>query len=202
MSPHRRNLPADLDTNSDRDVVAWVCDRLSLAADTPSDSMHLQLLATLDTSGCPDARLMVLRGVSLERPALWFHADAQSRKIAQIKANPAASVVAFDPSNDLQIRLRGHAVLVTSDEELRAHWQHIRALVQHLRHDEASTPAHDLRLDALNRSDHDPWWKPDHFAVIEFRPDHLDLHVPHNGHPTSRSISLPTHHATSQSTSM
>jgi len=94
----------------------------------------------------------------------------------------------YDPQSELQLRLRGTASLVESEEEIRAHWQHIRALVQQLRQGDAASPAHDLRLDALNRSDHDPWWQPDQFAVIEFNADVIDLHVPHAGRPVRRTI--------------
>jgi len=172
----------------DAAVRSWVWSRLAVAADAPDDPLHLHVLSTIAPHGEPDVRLMVIRGVAADHARLWYHADASSTKVAQIRANPAACLLVYDPQSELQLRLRGTASLVESEEEIRAHWQHIRALVQQLRQGDAASPAHDLRLDALNRSDHDPWWQPDQFAVIEFNADVIDLHVPHAGRPVRRTI--------------
>ena len=181
----------DPSTLASDEVISSVWNRLAAAADDPEDPMHLQVLATKRLDGSPDARLMVLRGVSIERGVLWYHADSGSEKIRQIDSDARVAVVVYDPATDLQLRLHGICQSIHSEEELRAHWQHMRSIVQQLRHDAIEPPPHDLRLDALNRSDHDLWWQPDHFAVLEFVPLTFDVHVPHAGHPYRRTVQLP-----------
>lgn len=186
-------LPADTDpaTLDDAAFAACVWARLHAAADQPSDAMHLHVLSTRTLDGSPDARLMVLRGVSQTRGTLWYHADAGSEKVRQLDTDARACVLIYDRLTDLQIRLYGIGRSVRSEQELQAHWQHMRSLVEQLRNDAADTPPHDLRLDAMNRSDQDPWWQPDHFAVIEIIPTSLDVHIPHAGHPYRRTVQLP-----------
>ncbi len=190
MSLSQTHPTPDLSALDDSAVLSWVWDRLSAAADAPEDSMHLQVLTTIAEDAGPDARLMVLRGVSKEQRAIWYHADAASAKVRQVQADPRVCVVVYDAGADLQLRLRGTASIVTSDEEIRAHWHHIRAIVQQLRRDTADTPPHDLRLEALNRSDHDPGWQPDHFAVIQVHPTSIDVLAPHNGAPRRRRLTI------------
>ncbi|MDP7028883.1 MAG: pyridoxamine 5'-phosphate oxidase family protein [Phycisphaerales bacterium] len=185
----------DLAALDDAALLHWVWNRLAAAADTPEDSMHLHVLATTAEGGGPDARLMVLRGASEVQGAIWYHADAASTKIRQMQADPAACVVVYDAPTDLQLRLRGTASIVTSDEEIRAHWHHIRAIVQQLRHDTGEAPPHDLRLEALNRSDHDPAWQPDHFAVIQIHPNTIDVLSPQNGAPRRRRLTVEHQHS-------
>jgi hypothetical protein len=185
----------DPTTATDESLATWVWGRLAAAADEPNDPMHLHVLCTTDERTAPDARLMVLRGASRELNSLWYHADATSTKVKQIERNAAACVVIYDRPTDTQIRVHGDARIVQREEDIRAHWQHIRSLVQQLRHDDQASPPHDLRLEALNRSDHDSWWKPDHFAVIAMHPKTIDVHLPHAGHPRRRSLVVPASQA-------
>ncbi|MDP6987230.1 MAG: pyridoxamine 5'-phosphate oxidase family protein [Phycisphaerales bacterium] len=179
--------PSTLD---DAALATCVWTRLHAAADQPTDPMHLHVLSTRTLDGSPDARLMVLRGVSQKRGTLWYHADAGSEKVRQLDTDARICVVIYDPQTDLQIRLYGIGRSVRSEEELQAHWQHMRSIVEQLRHDAVDPPPHDLRLDALKRSDQDPWWQPDHFAVIEIIPTRFEIHIPHAGHPYHRTVHL------------
>ena len=181
----------DPTTATDESLATRVWGRLTAAADEPIDPMHLHVLSTVGDNDAPDSRLMVLRGASQQFNTLWYHADAASAKVRQIERRPAACIVVYDRPTDTQIRIHGDARIVRSEEEVRAHWQHIRSLVQQLRHDEHAAPPHDLRLDALSRSDHDSWWQPDHFAVIALQPHTIDVHIPHAGHPRRRSLTAP-----------
>ncbi len=183
-------LPLSLDGPDDARIMQWVWNRLAAAADAPEDSMHLQVLATTAKDGGPDARLMVLRGASAEQRSIWYHADAASTKVKQLQAAPYACVVAYDVTTDLQLRLRGPASIVTSNEEILAHWHHIRSIVQQLRHETSEVPPHDLRLEALSRSDHDPAWQPGHFAVIQVHPTDIDILTPHEGKMRRRRITV------------
>jgi general stress protein 26/nucleotide-binding universal stress UspA family protein len=185
-------LPSGTDPAALEDTAFAACvwARLHAAADQPADAMHMHVLSTRMLDGSPDARLMVLRGVSQQRGTLWYHGDAGSEKVRQLDTDARACVVIYDPLTDVQIRLYGIGRSVHSDEELQTHWQHIRSIVEQLRRDSAEPPAHDLRLDALNRSDQDPWWQPDHFAVIEIIPTRFDVHIPRAGHPYRRRVQL------------
>jgi pyridoxamine 5'-phosphate oxidase len=62
-------------------------------------------LATVDASGSPDARIVLLRGLD-ERGVSWFtnHRSAKGRQLA---AAPVAAVVAYWQPLERQVRLRG-----------------------------------------------------------------------------------------------
>ncbi|MEZ0449337.1 pyridoxine/pyridoxamine 5'-phosphate oxidase [Cellulomonas sp. ICMP 17802] len=61
-------------------------------------------LATVDSSGEPDARTVLLS--EHDRSGLYVHTDAASRKVAQLTAHPAVAVVARwdDPLRQLVVR--------------------------------------------------------------------------------------------------
>ena len=62
-------------------------------------------LATVDSNGIPDARMVLLKGAG---PAgLRFFTNYEGTKASQLDANPAAAMVFFWPQLERQIRIRG-----------------------------------------------------------------------------------------------
>ncbi len=69
-------------------------------------SAHNPVIGTIDASGAPSQRVMILREVDWTNRTLRFHTDARSVKIGE--ANDAASSVLFyEPNDKVQLRLGG-----------------------------------------------------------------------------------------------
>lgn len=68
-------------------------------------------LATVGLDGAAMARMVVLRDVREESRRLEFHTDARSPKVAQLSAEPRATLLFWDPAARLQLRAEGRVVL-------------------------------------------------------------------------------------------
>ncbi len=68
---------------------------------------HHPVVATIDASGAPSQRVMILRECNWAKSTLRFHTDLRSDKIAQVTANTIGSVLIYDERAKLQIRLSG-----------------------------------------------------------------------------------------------
>jgi pyridoxamine 5'-phosphate oxidase len=88
---------------------------------------HLPVLATLGPDG-PRLRTVVLREADAESGTLRFHCDRRSDKAAEILANPACALAAYDEASKIQIRIEGRATLHTDDAVAEAAWASSRAM--------------------------------------------------------------------------
>lgn len=75
-------------------------------------------LATVDESGAPDARVLMVREVTHE--GLTFYADGRSPKCVQLEANPRAAMSAYWPEFKRHVRVRGDVCRVPDAESDRA----------------------------------------------------------------------------------
>jgi len=71
-------------------------------------------LATVDTRGCPHARVVLLRGI--ERRGLVFYTNYQSAKGQELAENPNAAVVLFWPELERQVRVEGKIARVSKKQ--------------------------------------------------------------------------------------
>lgn len=96
---------------------------LNLEAGTKSRKhpFHLGVFATVHHLE-PQARYVVLRRFWREGPRLAFHSHAKSPKIAEVESNPSVSWVFYDPSNKVQVRIRGTAFIHRADEMEEEQW--------------------------------------------------------------------------------
>ena len=76
-------------------------------------------LATVDESGLPDARTVLLS--EYDRGGFYLHTDAGSRKVAQLDARPAAALVLRWPEALRQLVVRGVAERADRVETDRAY---------------------------------------------------------------------------------
>jgi pyridoxamine 5'-phosphate oxidase len=76
-------------------------------------------LATLDESGRPDVRTVLLS--EWDEDGLFFHTDANSRKVAQLAAHPAAAIDLLWPGLARQLVVQGDAERADAEELLRAY---------------------------------------------------------------------------------
>lgn len=78
-------------------------------------------LATVDADGRPSARVVLMRGLDLERGAALFYTNRDSRKGRALAAHPFASLVLYWDRLARQARLEG-PVTLASDAESDAYF--------------------------------------------------------------------------------
>ncbi|MDP4025086.1 pyridoxamine 5'-phosphate oxidase family protein [Methylobacterium sp. NEAU 140] len=89
---------------------------------------HLPALATLGADGRPRLRTVVLRAADRATGTLRLHCDRRSDKAAEVLANPACALSAYDGEANVQIRIEGRASLHTGDAAADAAWAGSRAM--------------------------------------------------------------------------
>lgn len=75
---------------------------------------HAMSLATVDASGRPSVRLVLLKGVDIR--GFTFYTNMGSRKARDLLSNPHAALCFYWFPLDLQVRVEGRAVQVPDDE--------------------------------------------------------------------------------------
>ncbi len=109
---------------TEEDLAADPVDQLRLWLDQaravePLDFTAMTL-ATADREGRPSARVVLLKG--LDERGLVFFTNYESRKGAELLANPHAALVFYWPALDRQVRVEG-TVEKTSREESQAYFE-------------------------------------------------------------------------------
>ncbi len=72
------------------------------------------VLATVDEKGCPDTRVVLLKG--LEEGNFLFYTNYQSAKAIQINNNPYAALNFYWPQMARQVRIRGRVKKVSREQ--------------------------------------------------------------------------------------
>ncbi len=111
-------------TPSEIYAIAW--QSLVTAVNPGQYAYHLMTLATVGTGGMPQARLVVMREANPAAGTINFHTDARSPKWAELKANPSATLLWYDPATSIQLRAGGTARLHNQDELARVRWEKSR----------------------------------------------------------------------------
>ena len=122
----RAPLPAFYDDRDATFAEAWRL--LAEGAALGRSGFHLPALATLGPDGAPRLRTVVLREADPEAGTLRFHCDRRSDKAAEIAANPACALAAYDAAAKIQIRIEGRATLHADDSVAEAAWAGSRAM--------------------------------------------------------------------------
>ena len=99
----------------------WV--RLTRAANEPANPLRLMAVASVADDGRPANRMLVLRGADSSAGLVWFHTDRRSPKVHHFKTNPYVSAIAYDPREQIQMRLDGHVTLHQNDSLADRHWE-------------------------------------------------------------------------------
>ncbi|MEZ5667321.1 MAG: pyridoxamine 5'-phosphate oxidase family protein [Alphaproteobacteria bacterium] len=85
-------------------------------------AMRRPVLATVDRTGRPRARTVILRAADRGAWRLRFHTDLRSSKASEMRDNNWISLVFYEPTLDLQVRVEGPAALHAGDAAARAAW--------------------------------------------------------------------------------
>jgi pyridoxamine 5'-phosphate oxidase len=114
LAPYYNDLDASL-------AHAW--ELLSKGVTDRRSPLHTLTVASVDSNGQPDARIMVLREVDKAAARLRFHTDARSNKVALIGDGAPVTVLAYHPDNHVQLRLSGIARIDTQSTAREAAWE-------------------------------------------------------------------------------
>ena len=87
------------------------------SVDRKSDARNV--VVSLMDDGSPCSRIMVLRKVELDKMALFFFTDKNSKKCALITKDARGSVLVWDKKNNLQITAQGKFFFV---REVEKYW--------------------------------------------------------------------------------
>lgn len=137
---------------------------------------HTATVGTVDETGAPQLRIMILRDASRDTRTLRFHTDLRSIKAAQVRNNGATSVLIYDMSAKLQIRMSGQAQLLPIGDVADAAWSNSTPFARRCYMAEAApgTPL-DQPSSGL------PKWiqgkKPDEAQLADYRPNFATMLV-------------------------
>ena len=96
--------------------------RLQRATESAKPPFHLPTLCSVTPEGLPAARIVVLRRVEPDAPAVMCHTDRRAPKVEQLTRQPAASWVFYDPPAKIQLRVAGRSTIHTDDALADAQW--------------------------------------------------------------------------------
>jgi pyridoxamine 5'-phosphate oxidase len=83
---------------------------------------HTPVVANIDTDGAPSQRVLILRACDWQSRRLRFHTDSRSDKVAQLGGNNKMSVLIYDETGKLQLRLTGKGLLETDPTQIDSAW--------------------------------------------------------------------------------
>ena len=100
------------------DVMASLREAFRLLADAVPNRrspFHTPTIASLDETGAPSLRTVVLRGFDAEARRLRFHTDRRSDKARGMARDPRVMMHFYDSALHVQLRVAGHATLHLDD---------------------------------------------------------------------------------------
>ena len=112
------------------DIMASLQEAFRLLANAVPDRrspLHTPTLASLDETGAPTLRTVVLRGFDADARRLRFHTDRRSDKARGIARDPRVMMHFYDATLHIQIRVAGHATLHLDDAVADVAWAASRA---------------------------------------------------------------------------
>ena len=112
-------LPEPLPANPLELAAQWLAEARSDAAQPNPDAM---VLATVDRSGQPSARVVLCKEIAAHAGYIVFYTNYHSRKGRELKANPRAAVVFHWDHRHRQVRAEG-AIQPLSDAENDAYFR-------------------------------------------------------------------------------
>ena len=102
--------------------------RLAAAPSQPSDPWRTPSVATVDASGVPSVRTVVLRG--FENNCLEFHTDTRSAKWQELQKLEQIGWCFWDPASKEQLRIQGGCTLHHQDALTEHIWKTLPAHTQ------------------------------------------------------------------------
>lgn len=161
--------------------------RLSGATRERGAAMHTAIVGTADG----DLRVMVLRAADPALAELRLHTDMRCPKVAVIDAQPAVSLLAYDPAAKLQIRARGVGRIERRGPVADAAWAAASRYARrcYLAQAAPGTPVNaptsglPAEVEGIHPTDEQLLPARENFAVLLIELQQLDwLYLAHDGH--------------------
>ena len=70
-----------------------------------------------------DGRIVVLRGIDKKEKKIWFHSDIRSNKIKVLKSSPDATLLFYDKSEKIQLRISGNTKVNYQNHISKKAWE-------------------------------------------------------------------------------
>ncbi|MFM7416578.1 MAG: pyridoxamine 5'-phosphate oxidase family protein, partial [Alphaproteobacteria bacterium] len=108
------------------DIMASLQEAFRLLADAVPNRrspLHTPTIASLDDTGAPSLRTVVLRGFDADARRLRFHTDRRSDKARGIARDPRVMMHFYDAALHIQMRVAGRATLHLDDAVADAAWE-------------------------------------------------------------------------------
>ena len=95
---------------------------LEEAIGDPTSPVRTPVLISVSTDGLAQGRTVVLRGFNRQQRQLTIYTDARSAKVAQLRAQPTCTLVAYQPNPMMQLRLSTNAMVNHNNEITHEAW--------------------------------------------------------------------------------
>ena len=95
---------------------------LEEAIGDPISPVRTPVLISVSTDGLAQGRTVVLRGFNRQQRQLTIYTDARSAKVAQLRAQPTCTLVAYQPNPMMQLRLSTNAIVNHNNEITHEAW--------------------------------------------------------------------------------
>lgn len=131
------------------------------------------VLSTVDAQGCPDSRVVLLKGI--DEGSFVFYTNYNSEKSKQIRIHPAVALNFYWPSMARQVRIRG-AIQVTSPRQsddyfasrpTASQWS---ALISPQSAEISSRAELERAFEALHEKNAQPIIRPEHWGGYDVTP--------------------------------
>jgi len=120
-----REIPDDHPSLGLESSLNFVLETLEQGAIKRNHDFHLLVLVTIEKDNNPQTRNVVLSKVNISQTLIRFHTDKRSNKIFDIQNNNLVSLLGYDKSNKLQIRIMAKAQIENSQEILSDIWSNM-----------------------------------------------------------------------------
>ena len=117
MQINKPNYYNDLDK-----IYLKIWDLLEKGLADRNSSFHIPVFIT-GNQDRSDGRIVVLRGIDKKEKKIWFHSDIRSNKIKILKSNCQASLLFYDKSEKIQLRIFGVVKINFKNEITKKSWK-------------------------------------------------------------------------------
>ena len=95
---------------------------LEEAVGDPTSPVRTPVLISVSADGLAQGRTVVLRGFNRQQRQLQIYTDVRSAKVTQLRAQPACTLVAYQPDPMMQLRLSTNAIVNHNNEITHEAW--------------------------------------------------------------------------------
>ena len=107
--------------NNINKVYSKIWDLLNSGLQNRDAPFHIPVFTCSNKDAC-DSRIVVLRGIDEKEKKIWFHSDIRSNKVKNLKLNLESSLLFYDKSEKIQLRLLGKAKINYQNSTTKKSW--------------------------------------------------------------------------------